>query len=313
MQKPDSPKLPPGVVLPVGILAVSTASILIRYAQMYVSSLTIAAFRLTLAALIIFPYVLLRHRRELVAVNRSDLRLALFSGSLLAVHFASWISSLAFTTVASSVVLVTTTPIWVGILGPVFLGERASPKHIWGMSFALLGGIIIAVTDSCWVSSQGFSCPGLWEPGVNRALWGDFLALLGALSGAGYLMVGRYLRQRQSLSTYIFLVYGMAAVILVLVMLAVDGLPVGYPARVYGWFVLLAVVPQLLGHTIFNWALKYLSTALVSISLLGEPVGSTLLAALLLGETPSYLKIFGAILILVGIITATVNRKSFPD
>ncbi|MDZ7844217.1 MAG: DMT family transporter [Anaerolineales bacterium] len=313
MQKPDSPKLPPGVVLPVGILAVSTASILIRYAQMYASSLTIAAFRLTLAALIIFPYVLIRHRRELRAVDRKDLRLALFSGSLLAVHFASWISSLAFTTVASSVVLVTTTPIWVGILGPVFLGERASSKHFWGMSFALLGGIIIGVTDSCWASSQGFSCPGLWEPGVNRALWGDFLALLGALAGAGYLMVGRYLRQRQSLSTYIFLVYGMAAVILVLVMLAVDGLPVGYPVRVYGWFVLLAVVPQLMGHTIFNWALKYLSTALVSISLLGEPVGSTLLAALLLGETPSYLKIFGAILILAGILTATVNRKSFPD
>lgn len=310
MPNSSSPRFPPAAVIPLGILAVSTSSILIRYAQQEASSLTVAASRLALAVIFLTPYLLLRHRTELKALTGPDLRLALFSGVMLAVHFGTWISSLEYTTVASSVVLVSTTPLWVAGLAPLLLDEKISPGIAAGMVVALLGGVVVVLSDAeGGLSLQGIST--LWAGlRTGGALWGDFLALLGALSGAAYLLIGRHLRDKFSLPVYIFLVYGMAAVLLVLVMFAVDGPPTGLSGRIYLWFVLLALVPQLLGHTIFNWALRYLPTSLVSITLLGEPVGSTVLAAALLGEQPSLLKVFGAILILVGIVTASGKTGS---
>jgi len=309
MIEDKKPRLPPQLVIPLGILAVSTAAILIRWAQSYAPSLTIAAFRLLLAVILLSPWVFFRHRAELRRLTGSDLRLALFSGLLLAVHFASWITSLEYTTVASSVVLVSTTPLWVAALAPVFLGERVSRQVLWGMIMALVGGLVVGLSDSCQLSAGRLICPAVEDLAFRGALLGDGLALLGALSGAGYLMVGRHLRGKLSLTAYVFVVYGMAAGVLTLVMLAQEGLPAGYPPQVYLWFVLLALVPQLLGHTILNWALRYLSTAVVSVTLLGEPVASTLLAAVFLGETPSWLKIFGAILILVGIVKASRQNR----
>ena len=309
MIEDKKPRLPLQLVIPLGILAVSTAAILIRWAQSYAPSLTIAAFRLLLAVILLSPWVFFHHRAELRRLTGSDLRLALFSGLLLAVHFASWITSLEYTTVASSVVLVSTTPLWVAALAPVFLGERVSRQVLWGMIMALVGGLVVGLSDSCQLSAGRLICPAVEDLAFRGALLGDGLALLGALSGAGYLMVGRHLRGKLSLTAYVFVVYGMAAGVLTLVMLAREGLPAGYPPQVYLWFVLLALVPQLLGHTIFNWALRYLSTAVVSVTLLGEPVASTLLAVVFLGETPSWLKIFGAILILVGIVKASRQNR----
>ena len=308
MPNSSPPRFPPAAVIPLGILAVSTASVLIRYAQQEASSLTIAASRLVLAVIFLAPYLALRHREEFKVLTGPDLRLALFSGVMLAVHFGTWISSLEYTTVASSVVLVSTTPLWVAGLAPLLLDEDISRGILAGMGLALLGGLIVVVSDA----EGGLTLGALRSLGAGLrsggALWGDLLALFGALSGAAYLMIGRHLRDKFSLPMYIFLVYGMAAVVLTLVMIAVDGLPAGFSGRIYLWFVLLALVPQLLGHTIFNWALRYLPTSLVSITLLGEPVGSTVLAAALLGERPSLLKLFGAILILLGIMTASGKR-----
>ena len=309
----SSPRFPPALVIPLGILAVSTASILIRYAQAEASSLAIAAFRLGLSVIFLSPYVICKHREELRGLTGPDLRLALFSGLLLAVHFASWISSLEYTSVASSVVLVTTTPLWVAVMGPLFLGEKVSRQALGGMGLALIGGVVVALSDGCQGSLFQFSCPSSGGMAGSQALLGDGLALLGALTAAGYMMVGRHLRQKLSLASYIFLVYLMAAACLFLVLLLREGIPTGYSPVIYLWLILLALVPQLMGHTILNWALRYLPAALVSLSLLGEPIGSTVLAALFLGERPSALKIFGAILILLGIAAASgkteVGRK----
>ncbi len=309
------PPISPLAAIPVGILAVSTSSIFIRYAQEYASSLSVAAFRLIIAVLFLLPLALLRHREELRGMTKKELGLALLSGTLLAIHFGTWITSLEYTTVASSVVLVSTSPLWVALLSPFFLGEKISRSVLVGMTLALLGGAVVGISDSCsWtgISLQGDSllCPTWAEFVGGTAFLGDILALAGALSGAGYLIIGRRLRNRFSLIPYIFVVYGMAAIVLCLTLLAVEGVPIGYSPKVYLWFVLLALVPQLLGHSTFNWALRYLSAAYVSITLLGEPIGSTILAYFLLKEQPTSLKIFGAILILIGIYIASAKRQT---
>lgn len=291
-----------------GILAVSAASIFIKFAQESVPSLVIAVWRLSIASFVLAPVALTRNRGELRALSRSDLRLALLSGVFLALHFASWISSLQYTSVASSVVLVTTTPLWVALLSPLVLHERISRAAVIGMFLALAGGILVALSDSCnW--QGGLTCPSLADFLRGQAFLGNFLALFGAWMAAGYLLVGRRLRGRITLIPYIFAVYGMAALVEILIMLLSGESAFGYPAQAYFWMILLALVPQLLGHSAFNWALAYLPASFVSVALLGEPVGSIILAYFILGQTPGILNLFGCALILAGIfVVARQNR-----
>lgn len=301
--------VPPLLAIVFGILAVSTASIFIRYAQQDAPSLVIAAWRLTVATLVLAPIALTRHRAELSQLTLRDLSLALLSGAFLAVHFATWISSLEYTTVASSVVLVTTTPLWVAILSPFVLKERLGVTVLIGMILALLGGFIVGLSDSCAWGAIGLACPNLAEFVRGQAFLGNLLALVGALAAASYLMLGRRLRGKMSLVSYVFVVYGMAALALVIIMFATGLSPFGYAPQTYLWFVLLALVPQLIGHSTFNWALGYLPAGYVSITLLGEPIGSAILAYFLLDETPTVLKIAGAVLILLGIYVASFVPK----
>jgi drug/metabolite transporter (DMT)-like permease len=304
------PAVPPLLAIAFGILAVSTASIFIRYAQEAAPSLVIAAFRLTIASLVLSPLALTRHRSELKALTRQEISLALLSGVFLALHFATWISSLEYTTVASSVVLVSTTPLWVALLSPFTIKEPLKRAVITGLILALIGGTIVGLSDVCDLQDGSIICPAIGEFLRGEAFIGDLLALAGAIMGASYLLIGRRLRSNVSLITYISVVYGMAAIVLILIMFAAGHTPLGYPARIYLWFVLLALVPQLLGHSTFNWALGYLSAAYVSITLLGEPIASTILAYFLLQETPSDMKIIGAILILTGIYIASRSETS---
>ncbi len=291
-----------------GILAVSTSSIFIRFAQQDAPSLVVAAYRLTLASIILAPLALTRYLPELRTITRRELLLGLLSGFFLALHFATWITSLEYTSVASSVVLVTTTPLWVALLSPLILRETSSKAAIIGMLLALAGGGIVGISDSCtW--QAGLICPSLSTFIRGSAFWGDFLALCGAWMAAGYIIIGRRLRAKISLIPYIFVVYGMAAIVL-LVILGISGEPViGYPPATYLWLLLLALIPQLIGHSTFNWALRFLPASLVSVTLLGEPIGSTILAYLILHESPTFLKILGAILILTGIYAASAQGE----
>jgi drug/metabolite transporter (DMT)-like permease len=299
--------IPPVLVLALGILAVSAASIFIRFAQREANSLVISAWRLALATLVLAPFVLTQRREELRGLKRSDLGLALLSGIFLAVHFAAWISSLAYTSVASSVVLVSTAPLWVALLSPLALKEPLARPVLVGMLLALAGGVIVSVSDTCGWGAGGLTCPPLSEFVRGRAFWGDLLALTGAWAVAGYLIIGRRLRVRVSLLSYIFVVYGMAALVMLVVVLAA-GLPfIGFSPVTYLMLLGLALIPQLLGHTTYNYALAYLSAAYVSVAALGEPVGSSILAYFLLGETPGVLKLIGAVLILAGIYIASRN------
>jgi drug/metabolite transporter (DMT)-like permease len=301
----NRPRINPLLVLAFGILAVSTASIFVRYAQTEAPSLVIAAWRLSLAALILTPLTLRRDRGVLRALRRADIALALLSGLFLALHFATWISSLEYTTVASSAVLVTTTPLWVALVSPFFLKEPLTRPVMLGLILALIGGITIGLSDTCiWLGGR-VVCPGFADLLRGRAFLGDILALAGAMFAAAYVIIGRKLRINVTLLSYIFLVYGAAAIVLVGMMFLAGEPAFGYPPITYLWFLLLAIFPQLLGHSSFNWALKYVSAAYVSITLLGEPIGATILAYFLLDEAPTPMKVFGAILILTGIFIAS--------
>ncbi len=280
----NNPTIRPYLGLAIGIVTVSFASIFIRLAD--APSLVIAASRLTIASLILAPAALIRGKDELRSLAREDLGLALLSGLFLGLHFATWISSLEYTSVASSVVFVDTSPLFVGLASHLLLKERVSRRMFAGIAVSVLGGMIIGYGDF-----------GLG----TRELFGDFLALMGAVAVSGYLLVGRKLRRHLSLLSYIFLVYATAAVFLVALCL-VTGQPFsGYSQQTYLMFILLAVVPQVIGHSSYNWALKYLPATFVGVGTLGEPIGSTILAYFILNEVPTLAKIGGGALILMGI------------
>jgi drug/metabolite transporter (DMT)-like permease len=292
----------------IAILAVSTASIFIRFAQNDgAPSLVIAALRLTFATLLLTPIALTKHREEIKKFTRVEILLGIGSGIFLAIHFATWISSLEYTSVASSVVFVSTGPLWVALLSPMLLKEHLGRAAIIGLGLALLGGTVIALSDACaW--NNGLNCPALADVMQGRAMWGNFLSLVGAWTVTGYLIIGRKLRANTSLIPYIFLVYGMAALTLIGIMFISGSSPFGYEAKTYGWIFLLAALPQLVGHSTYNWALKYMPAALVAVMTLGEPIGSAILAFFILDETPSLIVIIGGALILAGIYLA--SRKN---
>jgi drug/metabolite transporter (DMT)-like permease len=294
-----------------GISATSTAAIFIRLAQAQAApSIVIAAARLTIASLVLAPFALTHYRSELRTLSRREWILALLSGLFLALHFATWITSLEYTSVASSVVLVSTTPLWVALLAPLVLRERVGTSTFIGLILALTGGVIVGLSDACSWQYGAISCPPLQTFIGGKAFLGDFLALFGAWMAAGYMLVGRKLRLKMDLVPYIFIVYGMAALVLVAIMLGMGESPLGLPPQAYLWFLLLALVPQLFGHSTFNWALKYVPASLVSVTLLGEPVGSTILAFIIFQETPGWIKIVGAVLILAGIWLAARSQKN---
>jgi drug/metabolite transporter (DMT)-like permease len=271
--------------LPIGIIAISTASILIKLCD--APALIIATYRMTLASLMLLPFA--SYRKFWKGWSKNEIGWLILSGILLAFHFAFWIASLKYTSVASSVVLVTTNPIFVGI-GAFFFFKEPIPLN-------LILGIILSVLGSGLISFGDVTISG-------ETLMGDGLALLGAIAASGYLLVGRKMRKGQDLLPYIFPVYSAAAIALIIFSLVFQKSFLGYSSSTYLFLLLLAIVPQLIGHTTFNWALKYLPASMVAIAILGEPIGSTILAYFILGEGLTILKVFGGISIFAGILIA---------
>ena len=281
------------LLLPIGIIAVSTASIFIKLCDAPV--LIIATYRMMLASLMLTPFAC--SQKTWRGWERDDLGWFFISGLLLSLHFAFWIASLKVTSVASSVVLVTTHPIFVGIGGWLFLKERLGLNLIFGIALSVLGSGLIGYGDMS-LSKESFM--------------GDGLALLGAIAASGYLLVGRKMRKGQVLLSYIFPVYSTAGLLLILFALIFQESFWGYSSSTYLYLFLLALVPQLIGHTTFNWALKYLPVSVIAITTLGEPIGSTLLAYFILGEGLTIWKVVGGMSIFAGILIA-LRKKALND
>ena len=275
------------LVLALGVVSVSFAAIFIRLADAPV--LVIAAYRLMLASLLINPIAYARSRYELLHLIKAGLALPLLSGVLLALHFVLWIASLSYTTVASSVVLVTANPVFVALASHFLFREKLSRQVIVGIAVCLAGAALIGYGD--------------WTLGL-KALFGDLLALLGAIAVAGYYLIGRRLRQTTGALSYASIVYSSAALVLLLSALALRYPLLGYSSTTYVMLVLLALIPQTVGHLSLNWSLRFVSATLVAIAVLGEPVGATVLALAILHEVPTLTQVLGGILILSGIFVA---------
>ena len=281
------------LLLPIGMIAISTASIFIKLCDAPV--LTIATYRMILASLVLTPFAC--YKKPWRGWQRKEIKWFLLSGLFLSLHFAFWIASLKYTSVASSVFLVTTHPIFVGIGGWLFLKERIGTNLAAGIALSFFG---------CGLVSSG-------DVSLSRgALIGDGFALLGAIAASGYLLVGKKLRKDQDLFSYIFPVYSTAGVILILFALILQKPFFGYSSSTYFYLLLLALIPQLIGHTTFNWALKYLPASMVAITILGEPIGSTILAYLILKEGLTIWKVLGGTLILSGILIGLKNTSKSP-
>jgi len=291
------------LALGLGVLIVSTAALLIRFAiDAGAGPLAVAAGRLTIAALIVAPIALRMRGPELRRLQRRDWAIAAVAGAFLAVHFATWIASLQYTSVASSVALVTTNPIWVGLLSWLLLAEPPSRRTVAGILTAVLGSALIIAADLGGASEA---------PGRSPML-GNGLALAGAVAISGYFLVGRGLNRRMTLLAYVAIVYGTAAIAMNAIAIAGGQGLWTIPAAAWLPIVALAIGPQLAGHTIINASLRQLSATFVALAILGEPVGSAVLAWLFLGETFAPLQLAGFATLLAGIVVAASGERTPP-
>jgi drug/metabolite transporter (DMT)-like permease len=280
------------LLLAMGVVAVSFSAIFIRLA--HAPAVSVAFYRNAFAAALVVPLALARRRPELRVLTGRQRLIATASGALLALHFATWIASLSYTTIAASVVLVTASPILVAVASSVFFGERVARRAIAGILIGLAGAAIVSGGDLIVVSA--------------RAACGDLLAVAGAIAAAGYFVAGRRLRQDLSLLTYVAAVYATCALLLWPAAILSGAKLTGFPAKTWGLFLLMALVPQMLGHTVFNYLLKDVSATVVAISVMGEPIGSTLLALAFFGEAPPWTAVLGGLLLLVGIYVAVTAQ-----
>jgi drug/metabolite transporter (DMT)-like permease len=310
MENQDKKSISSEIVLFIGILAVSSASLFIRFAQAEVPSLVIAAFRMSLAALIVTPFCIKRFSEEVVPASWKVKGLLVLSGAFLALHFAFWITSLEYTSVTSSVVLVTTAPLWVALFSPLFLKEKLTRWTIFGLIVSLTGSVIVGISSGCAIDNGQLNCSSLDVAFRGSYFVGDLMALAGAFLSGGYLMIGRKVRENVSLSSYVFSVYTTAALFLILFVIISGQKAFGYSNIAYVWLLALAVIPQVIGHSSFNWALKFLPAAYVAIALLGEPIGTVFLTMIFLRESPKVLEIIGGVFILGGIFLATRTQKN---
>lgn len=293
---PPSPALVAGG-LAVGVVAVSSAAILIRVAA--APAVAVAFWRCLGGGAVLAPFAA-RARRGRSPLEAGQWAQLAGSGLLLAVHFALWIGSLSLTTVASSVTLTNMTPLFAGLGSAILLGEPPS-RRVWaGVALTVPGAGLVAVGDATGPALGG------------RALLGDAMALGGAAAMAGYLLVGRSARRRLPTSVYAGAVYGVAAGVLLVAAWATGSALAGYGLAT--WLALAGLVagPQMLGHTVFNAVLSAVTATVVAVVAVAEPVGSTLLAWLLLDELPTPLFWAGAPLILAGILVATAPRPRRP-
>lgn len=284
------------MILLVAVLIVSGAAILVRIAQAEgVASLTIAAWRLSLAAALLLPLVIVRASADIRAMSERDWWLGATAGIFLAMHFASWISSLAYTSIASSTALVSTNPVWIALVSWLLFRETLSRWLVFGIAAAVAGSALIFLSDSQAASALTSS----------NAVPGNALAVAGSITVCGYLLIGRRLRKRVSLLPYIWLVYSSAAAVLMLMAVASGAALTGFSLLAWACLAGLALGPQLLGHSAFNWALKHVSATFIAIVILGEPIGSALLAWLIFDERFAPLQLAGFCLLLAGIFLAS--------
>jgi drug/metabolite transporter (DMT)-like permease len=288
----NSNKAVPIIVLAMGVVCISFGAIFARFAE--APSIVKSAYRVGFSALIVVPYAALFRRHEFRGLSARDFLFPVASGLFLAAHFASWIASLDYTSVASSVMLVDTIPIWIAVFN-LALGFAKPTRVTWLCVF-------LSVAGACVVGYGDMSFD-------KSALAGDALAVAGAIAAAVYIILGKESRKKFGLVSYITVCYGTAAVVLWAAVFALGYAPAGYTNVTWGAFIGSAVMSQILGHSSYNWALGFFSSGFVGIMLLGEPIGSAVLAYFLFGEVPTPVKFAGFALLLAAIVLAARDEN----
>ena len=277
----------------VGVLAVSAAAIFIRLAE--APALAVAFWRCALgSAILLLPALV---RRERFPTGKT-LYVAVASGVALGTHFGFWITSLDYTSVAASVVLVSTQPVFVAILAYLFFGERTSPLSFAGILVALAGTAVIAGDGSVG----------------SAAIFGNALALVGAITVAVYVLIGRFSRRGGvGVLPYSIVVYSAAALTLLAAALLSGVQLWDFSAETWFWLWAITLGPQIMGHTVFNWTLRYVEASVVSGTILAEPVASAFLAWLILSEKPGLPTILGGVVVLVGLFMLLRGYRLKPE
>jgi drug/metabolite transporter (DMT)-like permease len=277
-------RLDPRAVVVAGVFFVSFSAILVRLSE--APPLIIATYRLGFTSLMLFPVFLRKTMNERGWLNGRILLLCVVGGICLALHFYTWFYALRLTSVASAAVLVNTHPIFIVIGSTLFLKERIHKKSLPFIALTFIGSVVIALGD------YGYG---------RHNLQGDLLALAGAFFVSVYMLVGRVVRKELSLPIYAFSVYGISTLVLLLLDFATGTALLPYSAKEFLIFFLLALVCTIGGHTVFNWALRYVRPSFISTAVLGEPVFASLFALILFRETPSLYTAAGALLVIAGI------------
>ena len=283
----------PYLALLIGMFAISTSAILIRYSES--EPLVIGTYRQAFATLIFLPFILKDKAAEIRSQSSSVILEMIFTGILLGAHFSFFITSVKETSVAASVLLATCHVVYVAVLGWVFFGEALSSKAVFG-TLVSLGGILIL-----------FGGDLIDNPG--NFIGNMFAFVSGILAGLYYLS-GRKLRRIISLPTYAFVVYLFSFISMFSIVLLQNLTYTNMPIFEIQLFLLMALVPTLLGHTMQNWAIGYLPAYIVSISLLAEPIGSGLLAWLFFQEVPSFGVMFGGLIVISGLYLVILEEES---
>jgi len=283
-----TPRFPPWLVLGFAIVAVAHGSIFVRLAE--APALAVAAWRLTLATAVVLPIAWALEREALSRIDRRTLLLGILAGGLLAGHFATWIASLSYTSISNSVVLVTTAPVWVALIG-LATGALRLSRGMWlAVGLSLAGSLVIG-----WGSARIGS----------TTLKGDLLAVAGAVCLAGYLLLAQRVQRQLAFLPYVALAYGSAAAWLWIAALA-DATPmVGFDMKTWGALIGIALVSQLIGHSGYNWSLRHLSPDFVAVTLLGEPILASLLGLLFFTEAIPAATLAGGCLVLAAIVMAS--------
>jgi len=285
------------LALGVGVLVVSTASVLIReLLRLEVSASTVAALRLSIASLVM-AIAAFGSLGAFQKISFRVLSLTAISGICLAAHFITWIQSLKFIPVATSTFLVTTSPIWVALFSFFFLKETVGKKQFLGILIAIGGaGIVLSTSPENSVSSEG--------------LLGETLAVIGAVSIAIYFVIARSLKEKIDLRVFVFLAYLFASFVVIIWMLIENTESIMIPNDAWGFLIALALGPQAIGHTIFNWAVRRLPATTVSTAILGEPIFASILAWWWLSEKIDTVSAIGFITIVIGILISTRTALS---
>lgn len=285
-------KVNPYLILAIGVISVSTSAILVKVSS--APSGILAFYRLFFTVLLMSPVFFLKYVKELKLITVRDWMFSILAGVFLAFHFILWFESLHYTSVASSTVLVTLQPLFAFIGAYLFFQEKLTPKALLSAVLAVAGSFIISWGD--------FRISG-------SALWGDILALIACALITGYLLFGQTIRKRLSLMTYTYLVYVISTIVLLLYVIIQSESLGPYPKEDWIYFLLLAIIPTLLGHSLFNWSLKWLSTSTISMAILFEPIGASLLAYWLLGEKVLMTQVLGGMVIMTGVTLFLIEER----